>query len=386
MKRERFSAFALLASLVLAGCPASDGGGPAPARPVEVEALAPARRDVAREIALPVELWAWQRVSIVAKVTGYVAQVPVDRGSVAKEGDLLGTIYAPELEDALRKGSAEVKVAEADVTSARATLELESVTARRFASLLADRAVSVQEADEARARELVAQAAVAQAEARLASAREALATTQTWLGYTKVTAPFHGTVNDRWVHPGAFVSAAERTPLFELADASTIRAVIDVPEGDVPSVHTGETRVRVSLPALRGRPCEGVVSRSAAALDAKTRTLRIEVDLENDRGELDPGMFGQASLVLEVHKDALVVPATAIVRGSGEPSVFVVVDAGDGTGHKAVRRSVRLGLEDGKVAEVLTGLEPTDQVVARGLGLVDGAPVHVASAPPAEKR
>lgn len=373
------SSAALLGVVLLAGCPASEpaSGPAAPPRPTSVQGVSPARRDIAREISLPVELWAWRRVSIVARVTGYVGAVPVDRGSVVRAGDALGEVSAPELEDERRKRAADVKVAEADVASAKASLELLSVTARRFAALVADRAVSVQEADEARARALVAEAVVAQTEAKLASARENLASTETWLAYTKIVAPFAGVVTERWVHPGAFVSSAERTPLFELVDAKTVRAVVDVPEIEASRIKVGETAVRVALPALGNKARAGVVSRRSGALDAKTRTLRIEVDLDNAAGDLAPGMFGQASLVLEVHAGVLAVPSSAVLRGAGEPAVFVV------GGGKAERHAVQLGLDDGKVVEVVGGLEPDAVVATQARGLVANAAVELA---PAEKR
>ena len=358
----------IAATLLLSGCPTNDSSA-APARPVEVQGVAPARRDLAREIALPVELWAWQRVSIVAKVSGYVAKVPVDRGSVVKEGDLLATVTAPELDDERRKRSAEVKVAEAEVASAKANEALQTITARRMSSLVAEKAVSVQEADEANARALVARATVAQTESKLAFARENLTSTETWLSYTTIAAPFSGAVTDRWVHPGAFVSAAERTPLFDVADASMIRAVVDVPQADAPSIRVGRTPVRVVLPELRGPPRRGVVSRSAGALDSRTRTLRIEVDLENHDAALAPGMFGQAVLVLETHENALALPSSAIARSNDEPFAFVVVEG------KARRRNVRVGLDDGNAAEILGGLEAEDVVVAQPRGITDGAAV-----------
>ena len=358
----------LMMPVALAGCPES-ASGPAPPAPIEVKGVSPVRTDLAREITLPVELWAWQRVSIVAKVNGYVSNVPVDRGSVAAEGALLARISAPELEDEKRNRAALVNVAQADVASARANEDLQSVTARRYAALVADHAVSVQEVDEARARAAAATAVTAQAEAKLAAAREILASTETWLAYTTIAAPFSGVVTDRWVHPGAFVSAAERTPLFEVVDASTLRAVIDVPELEAGHVRAGKTVVRL---VFAGRPArKGVVSRCSAALDARTRTLRIEVDVPNGGGELFPGMFGQAVLVLEVHEKALAVPSAAVARAGAEPFVFVIADG------KARRKTVRVGLDDGKLAEVQDGLEPVDVVAAQALGLNDGAAVKV---------
>jgi RND family efflux transporter MFP subunit len=330
----------------------------------------PARRDVAREVSLPCELWAWQRVAIVAKVTGYVGRVPVDRGSRVAAGDLLATISVPELEDEKRKRLADIKVAEAEIESAVANAELQSVTAKRFAALVAEHAVSVQERDEAKARELVAQARVVEERAKLAAAREQLTATETWLAYGTIAAPFTGTVMERWVHPGALVSQAERTPLFEIVDASTIRCIVDVPEADAPRVKAGATAVRVAIPELAGARA-GLVVRSASALDPKTRTLRIEVDLANEKGDLIPGMFGQVALVMEKHADVWVLPSAAVARGESDAAVFVV------SGGKARRVPVKLGLDDGSFVEVKEGIEPEETLAAVARGLSDGAVVQI---------
>jgi RND family efflux transporter MFP subunit len=359
-----------LLALLATGCP-EGGTEKAPARAgadaIEVATTKPERRDVAKETRLPVELWPWQRVALVAKVTGYVGTVAVDRGSLVKEGDLLTTVAVPELEDEKRKKTADVNVIEAEIKSARASYELQKVTAKRFENLVTENAISVQELDEARAREAVAQAAIAQAESKLVAAQESLKTTETWLSYATIASPFSGVVTERLVHPGSFVSAVERTPLFTVMDGSTIRAVVDVPEADAPRVHPGKTAARVTIPEL-GRTWRAVVSRSASSLDPRTRTLRIEVDLENKTGELIPGMYGEATLVLELHRDVLALPSGAVARSGSEAFVFVI---GDG---KAKRTAVTTGLDDGKVVEV-GGLDPGSVVAAQALGLRDGASV-----------
>ncbi len=363
--------------LVLAGCP--EGGtektpGKSTADAVEVATTKPEKRDVAKEIQLPVELWAWQRVSLVAKVTGYVGPVAVDRGAQVKERDVLTTVAIPELEDEKRKKAADVKVIEAEIRSARANHELQKVTAKRFENLVSENAISVQELDEARAREAVAEAAIAQAESRLAAAHESLKTTETWLSYATIAAPFSGVITERLVHPGSFVSSAERTPLFTVMDLSTIRAIVDVPEADAPRIKPGKTATRVTIPEL-GKTWRALVSRSATSLDPRTRTLRVEIDLENESGALLPGMYGQAALVLEVHQDVLTVPSAAVGRTT-ESFVFVVRDG------KAKRTVVATGLDDGKYVEVKSGLEPDVSVAVQARGLTDGALVK----PPEAKK
>jgi RND family efflux transporter MFP subunit len=355
-----------LALVLVAGCPGSREEAPRAPAPVEVALAKPARRDVAREIALPVELSAWQRVSVVAKVTGYLSEVKVDRGSRVQEADVLATISVPELEDEKEKRLAEVRVAESEVASARAERELQRILYDRAQALLPERAVTQQDVDVACARFATAAAVTSNALARADAARKSLATTETWIGYATVRAPFAGVVIQRAVHTGSFASATDRTLLFDVADDATLRAVIDVPEADALRVVPGKTRARVAI-AERGAPLEAVVSRSAQALDTRTRTLRVEADLENHEHRLFPGMFGQSQLVLEVHEKALAVPAGAVARGPQGAAVFAVRSG------KLVRIPVETGLEDGKVVEVVKGLDESEPVAAQAKGLADGA-------------
>jgi RND family efflux transporter MFP subunit len=379
MTRERWQLLASAAVLVLAtGCPPSGesagAANKAPPEPVEVATVKPEKRDLAREVQLPVELWAWQRVSLVAKVTGYVGDVPVDRGSVVKKGDVLTTVSVPELEDERRKKAADLQVIDAEIVSAKASYELQKITARRYERLVADNAISVQELDEARAKEAVAAALIAQGEQRLASARESLKTTETWLSYSTIAAPFSGVITERFVHPGSFVSAVERTPLFTVSDHSTIRAVVDVPEADAPRIVPGKTVAKVTIPEL-GKSWRVAVSRSATSLEPRTRTLRIELDVANPKGELLPGMYGSASLVLDLHEGVWSVPSGAVGRAN-DTFVFVVSDG------KAKRTPVTLGLDDGKFVEVRGGLEPDSLIAVAARGLTDGAPVKAPGTKP----
>jgi RND family efflux transporter MFP subunit len=362
----------MLALLLLAGCSGgSEKGREEPKKaPIDVDLVRPERRDIAREVTLPVELYPWQWVSLVAKVNGYVEKVLVDRGSRLAEGDLLATIRVPELEDEVRRQAAELKVAEAEVASTEADKKVQQLVADRAKALVPDRAMTQQDADIAEARAQVAAAAVERAKARVAAAQEALANSRTWLAYTEVRAPFAGTVTERDVHPGAFVSASERTLLFRIVDSSLIRATIDVPEADAPAVRAGETAVRVRLRELGGDPIASMITRTADALDPQTRTLRVEADLGNRGGRLVPRMYGDAVLTLERHGNALVVPQGAVVTSGRESAVLAVKDG------RAKRVPVRTGLDDGKFIEILEGLDPAEPVVAQARGIADGAPVR----------
>jgi RND family efflux transporter MFP subunit len=370
MTRRRAPALALVLAAI-AGCAREDGRRKAGEEaPTEVAVVAPARRDVAREIPVPVEVFPWFETDIVAKVTGYVVTVSADRGSTVSEGDLLATIFVPELEAERRQREQDVKVAQADVASAEAEREVQRLIAGRTSALVLERAATQQEADIQTAKLDVVVASVARAKARVAAAEQALETTRIWLSYALVRAPFAGEVTLRAISPGSLVWANERTLLFHLIDRAVVRATIDVPEASALEVVPGETRVRMRFEELPGE-FEGVVARSADALDPKTRTLRVEVDLPNAEaeGRFVPRMYGDAMVVLALHRGALIVPEEAIVRAGDRAGVLVIREG------RAKRIEVTLGIETREIAEVVSDLDPLEPVIARARGIREGAAV-----------
>src|SRR5262249_30760592 len=152
------------------------------------------------------------------------------------------------------------RITEAEVASARADHALQKLLFERARALVVDRAVTQQDVDVAWARLETAAAVTSHALARVDAARGSVAATETWLAYAIVHAPFDGVVVERAVHTGSFVSASERTLLFDVAEVATMRAVIDVPEVDALRVVPGKTRVRVTFAEV-GAPLDAVVSR-----------------------------------------------------------------------------------------------------------------------------
>jgi len=144
-----------------------------------------------------------------------------------------------------------------------------------------------------------------------------------------------------------------------------------VPEMYATEVEAGD-RVLVRLQALSGRDFEGKVTRTSWTLDAKNRTLRTEIDVPNPKGTLRPGLYANATVIVEEHADALTVPTSALVRQDSQTYCVVVANG------KAVRKLVTLGLEDATRAEILSGLQGTDAIVkAYASSLSDGQSVAV---------
>ncbi len=228
--------------------------------------------------------------------------------------------------------------------------------------------------DRARADVAAAAAAIDVAQADAGHARA-------MLGYARIEAPLDGVVTRRNVDTGDLTQpGADGPPLFVVARSDVVTITVDVPEAFAAEVNPGD-RASVTLQAMKGRVVEGKVSRISWALDPKTRTIRVEIDIPNPGGRLRPGLYAYATIVAEEHPDVLTVPTAAIVEENGKARCVVVVDG------KAARRSIVLGLNDGTRAEVVSGLAGDEAVVkANAASLADGQPVQVTetATPPAQ--
>jgi len=230
-------------------------------------------------------------------------------------------------------------------------------------------------AAQAKAPDLITPQAVDIAAARLALAEAARAKNETMLQYARLTAPFGGVVTMRYVDQGAFVPAATGSgnpaaaAVVALADYSVVRAVVPVPEIEAARVAVGQPII-LTTDALAGQTFRGTVSRHTGALDESTRTLAVEADIPNREGLLRPGMYVSAKLGVELHRGALLVPASALVKEKVASYVFVLTDG------KANRVQVKAGFNDGASVEILDGIADGARVVIPGkAALVSGQAV-----------
>ncbi len=233
-----------------------------------------------------------------------------------------------------------------------------------------------------------AEAAVLEAKAMLAKARSDVLTSASHIevakfeaegaeameGYTRIDAPFDGIVIRRGVDTGHLTTpGASGELLFVVARSDIVTINVGVPETDAPFVDAGD-EAQVRLQALEGKTFSGKVTRTGWALDASTRTLRTEIDLPNTDNVLRPGLYAYASIITEERKDVLTLPVSSIVA-EGANSYCLVVEGG-----RAKRKEVKIGLSDGKRAEILSGISEGEAVVEVNTGsLVDGQPVEVSA-------
>lgn len=346
---------ALAVAGLICGCnrPATEAAKPL-ASPVSVQVVHVKRGVATRSTVLPAEVRPYQQATLYAKVAGYVKTVAVDKGDSVKAGALLADLEVPELL--------------ADQTRYKAEAEIAALDYKRIGEA------------QKKSPDLVLSQSIDTAKSKSDIATANLERTETLLGFAKITAPFGGIITKRLVDTGAFIpaatsgSAAQNAALFILMDFSTVRVQVAVPENEVPFIKTGLV-VKITVEELTGRVFEGTVTRYAHALDDATKTMLAEIELPNPQGELRPGMYANARIVVERKPDALVIPSDALVIEKTRNSVFTIADG------KAKRVTIKTGFNDSGWVEVLEGLNLDDAVILAGKQVLnDGQAVNVAEA------
>lgn len=421
--------------------PPQDNGQAAKNQPrdkasVRVKAAHPKRGGITRTTTQLAEIRFFSHVQMYAKAAGFLRAQVVDIGDTVRTGDVLAEVYAPELEQQVEQAAAlveqakaEVIQAEALVTVAQADVQAETAMVKqreaqigqytatrkyrekeyvRYSELAVNRAIDERAADEkqdnfesAKAGELVAVAAVesargnlaravaqvektradvraARARVLVAQAREANA--RIFQQYTRLTAPFNGVITERNFFDGDFIRDAAQgavpTPVLALARTDLMRVIVYIPDSQVPYVDRGDEAV-VAVQALGGQEFRGKVSRFSNMELAANRAMRAEIDLPNPTGRLRHGMYGDVTILLEAATNVLTVPSPGLIGndGHGSGSVYVARDG------KAQKVQVRVGRDNGLVAEILSGLNEGDNVIVNYSGSIEeGSKVDVVPA------
>jgi len=316
-------------------------------------------RPVSRNIELPGEFLPFLSVSLHAKVPSYVDRVFVDRGSVVHQGDLLVELSAPEMAAQIAEAESKVQSAEADRLQAEAQLAAaESTYERTKTAAETPGAVAGNELILAQKQTEAAQALLKSRQQASKAAEAAVAALKDLQGYLRMTAPFNGVVTDRLVHPGALVGPGNDMVLLVIQQVSHLRLVVPVPEEDVSGIVSG-ANVSFSVPAWPGRSYSGTVARVSHALEEKTRTMNVELDVMNRDDSLAPGMYPTVKWPVRRVLPSLFVPRSSIVATTER--TFVIRDR-DG---RAEWVDVKKGAADGDLVEVVGNLRPGDKVVRR---------------------
>jgi RND family efflux transporter MFP subunit len=328
------------------------------------------------ELVLPGTVQAYYEAPIFARTSGYLKVWYTDIGARVARGQVLAEIDTPEVDQQLRQS-------EADLATAQANYELAKTTNERWQGLLATESVSKQAAEQTASDESAKKAAVASAAANVARLRDLES-------FKRVVAPFDGVVTARNTDIGALINAGQSAgqALFRMADTRKLRVYAQVPQpyaaGAVPGVSA-----QLKFTERPGKLYPIQVVRTAQALDPASRTLQVELQVDNPKGELFPGSYAEVHFKFPGSVDSLRLPVNALVFRSAGLQVAVV-----GANHEIHLKSIVSGRDFGKSIEVVSGLDPTDQVVlnppdsiAEGaLVRIAGEPADVASVPSPQPR
>ena len=314
---------------------------------------------------LPGELQAYESVAIFPKVTAYVDSISVDRGTHVRLGQIMARLVAPELPAQRAEAQSKVQAAEAQRAEAEAKLASDQSTFERLKNASATPGVVAGNDLEVAQRAVDADRAKVEAMRRSAeAAKSGLKSISEIEGYLEVRAPFDGVVTERNVHPGSLVgpatgAAASSLPMVRVEKISKLRLVIPVPEKYSAGMTSG-TKVDFSVPAFPNQTFSGTVARFAHSVDVKTRTMPVELDVQNSDGRLSSGMFPEVNWPVRRTEPTLFVPLSAVARTT---EATFVVRIRDGNTEWV---DVQTGELDGKTIEVFGGLREGDELAVRG--------------------
>ena len=301
----------------------------------------------ADELVLPANVQAYIDAPIYARTNGYLRNWYVDIGAHIKQGQLLADIETPEVDQQLRQ-------ARADLQTAEANLHLAEITANRYEGLLKTDSVSKQDADNAEGN-FAAQKATVQAAGANVKRLEELQS------FEKIYAPFTGVITARNTDIGALIdsgsSGGTRTELFHIAQPDKLRVYVSVPEGYSQSARPGLTADQV-LSEFPGRRFPGTLVRTANAIDQTTRTLLVEIRVNNPTGTLLSGAYAEVHLKLPTATNSFILPVNTLLFRSEGLRVAVV-----GDGKHAELKPVTLGHDFGSEVEVIAGLTGNELVI-----------------------
>ena len=354
----------LLSCASLAAC-GQKAAAPQPAAtgPQTVEVVPVKSELLSTKLALPAQLLPYESVDLYPKVGGFIEEIRVDRGSQVKKGELLVRLSAPEVVAQQQQAVAAQAAADAKLSSDKATYD-RLVNAAKTPGAVALNDVNV-------AKQLVASdAAQADAAGKAAQAARAMG------AYLDIRAPFDGVITTRNLHPGALVGPATSgaQPILQLVTHHRLRLTVAVPEDNVQAAKVGQD-LAFTVPSLPGQTFHGKVARMADAVDARTRTVAMEADIDNADGRLQPGAFATVQWPIQRAQPTLRVPPSAVTNDQ-ERNFVIKVEGG-----KAHWIDVKTGMTTGGTIEVFGDLQPGDQVVRRGTDAIkDGSALQPATA------
>ena len=312
------------------------------------------------ELVLPGNVTAFLEAPIYARTSGYVKEWYTDIGTHVKKGQLLALIETPEVDQQLRQSRS-------DLSTAEANARIAAETDARWQALLVNKAVSPQDADTRRATAEATKAAQASAMANVARLEQLES-------FKRLVAPFDGVVTARNTDVGALINAGQSagTQLFRVADTTRLRIYVQVPEQYAPLIKP-DLAAQLQFNEYQGVGYAAKVVRTAEALDPTLRTLQVELQVDNSKGELFPGAYAEVHFKLTGSARTLRVPATALVFHAAGLQVATVVQ-----GDVVKMHTVIQGRDFGTSVEILSGLSANDVIIVNPPdSITDGSKVRI---------
>jgi len=328
-----------------------------------VSVVTPKRGAPTQEVVLPANVQAYIDSPIYARTNGYLKRWYTDIGSRVKAGQLIAEIETPEVDQQLRQSKA-------DLATAEANLNLSQITATRYEDLLKTDSVSKQDTDNAVGDLAAKQATVQSSQANVKRLEELQS-------FEKIYAPFDGVITARNTDIGALIdsgsSGGTRTELFHIAQPDKLRVYVSVPQVYSQAMKPGLSADLV-LSEFPGRVFPGTLVRTAQAIDQSTRTLLVEIRVNNPTGTLFSGAYAEVHLKLATATSAFILPVNTLLFRSEGLRVAAVTD-----GKHAELKPITLGHDFGSEVEVVAGLTGDESIIANPPdSLVSGEEVRIA--------
>jgi RND family efflux transporter MFP subunit len=336
-----------------------------------VETAVAHKQSIAEEITVVGNLIGEATVSVVPRAAGRLQDIAVRLGDRVAMGQRLAKIEDFELLEQVKQAEAAQDVSQATIRQREADLKLAETSAERSRNLYQRQLLPKQTLDDNEAKYQAAIAQLDLARAQTAQSKARLDELKINVANTVIQSPVNGFVSKRLVDPGAYVS--QNVPVVEVVDITRVRLVANVVEKDLRQLQRGDA-TKVQVDAFPGETFKGTIARVSPVLDPSTRTAPIEIEIANSDYRLKPGMYARVGITTNTKKDALVVPANAVIDLGGRRGVFVPQPDNTAAFHQ-----VQPGTEQQDLVEIIGGLNEGDRVITTGAGgLRDGDRVILA--------
>ena len=327
----------------------------------DVIANRPQQGQIGQEVILPANIYAYNDASLFARTDGYLSKWYFDIGAHVRQGQLLAIISSPEVDKQLLQ-------ARADLSTAEANASLAKTNSARYQGLLTQNAVSKQDTDT-----FVSQAASTGSVVKSAQAN--VQRLEELQSFEKIYAPFSGVITARNVDVGQLINAGAGTQMFRISAINVLRVYVNVPQIYSRAAVPGTTAT-LTLSEFPGQTFTGKVVRTSRAIDPSSRTLLVEIDVDNRDGKLLPGAYAEVHMNVHDAVAPMIVPVSALIFRSQGLQVGTVVKGENGDQARLVQ--VTLGQDDGSTVQVIHGLTADSRVIENPPdSLIDGEPVHV---------